>query len=1174
MTKKYFTPSPHNFTRFKKVQITLPKFSINSQKIRFPIVASFAPLVLGLAMFLINPNPMSIVFMALSPAIVVANFIDTKVGTRRKTKNLKKLTYQKIDLINRQISEYKSQEVSIRNKQYPSIAEIINSVISLNSLVWSRDVCDEEFLSLRLGAGQTNSSIELINLDQTDICDFEEMEMEDKAKIDNLLQNSKILSNAPLVYFFNNNSTSNVEKKLNKVNDALGVIGNFTSIYPFICSFVLQFCALQRPRDLKISYVADKTIQNYLKFIEYLPHYISFNNLENINNETCIIFCFDNFKYSISAAENNENIYLLCFSDVRKNLPSICKTILDLTDDTISFVKNYRKEHIDFYDYFDYNNYCLALKTLCAIADPLAKNIFSNLPKNLLFSQFEKDHLKNKYLSYKHTNYSALSSQERKEYFHNYKLETSIGVSASGSVNISLIENGPHCLIGGTTGCGKSEFIKSWILSLSLVTPVSDVNFLLIDYKGGSAFGAISKIPHCVGLVTDLSPKLFQRTQISLKAELKRREKIFLEAGVKDLKDMQKKFPDRAPSSLIIIVDELAALVNDIPNFLDELIDIAARGRSLGLHLILATQRPSGVIKDNLRANTNLRIALRVADEADSNDIIGQKTAAHFSSDIQGRCAAKYTNKEIIQFQSPFIDNDIFLNEKILFIKNSYLKTESKKPYKPWLEELPNSITLQDDILENQKDFDSLALVDVPDKQKRDFFNYSPQSDGNLIIYGSFGSGKTSFLETLIYRKSFCYLQEPFARPSFYIIGSEANFCELQKFATVGNAVDLSDEEMVERILDYIINKTKTLNKFKINQNKTNQKSTIDKTENIYLIIDDWQLFRETYDSTLDNNVMKKFEYLVSVSRSAGIAIIITTDRANCVQSKILSSFAANIFMKLISDQDCLLLGLDKDIFNENFPPGRCFYKGDEMQIFIIEKDFEKRIQKIKKLSNNLSQFYEQNKIPKTRRLERLPPIIEYELIKTKKPLSEKPLSEKPLSEKSLSERLLSGKPFLSNSSFNSLNKTILGLKYSDLSVFEIELKGLIVISGTENSGKTNLVNLIKEQNSNIEVIENIINQNDEKQIEKYINKIQQFKKLNMPLIVEMSESNNPNLWQLISLLKTADISIVLQPESAVSETFSYLPMPKCVRSDFCQGRGIVFHKGKAQIVQIAKLKV
>ena len=108
------------------------------------------------------------------------------------------------------------------------------------------------------------------------------------------------------------------------------------------------------------------------------------------------------------------------------------------------------------------------------------------------------------------------------------------------------------------------------------------------------------------------------------------------------------------PPSLIIVVDEFAALAGEVPEFVDGVVDVAQRGRSLGLHLIMATQRPAGVIKDNLRANTNLRVALRMADESDSQDVLGEKIAAHFPPEIPGRGAAKTGPGRITPFQSAY----------------------------------------------------------------------------------------------------------------------------------------------------------------------------------------------------------------------------------------------------------------------------------------------------------------------------------------------------------------------------------------------------------------------------------------------------------------------------------------------------------------------------------------
>ena len=167
------------------------------------------------------------------------------------------------------------------------------------------------------------------------------------------------------------------------------------------------------------------------------------------------------------------------------------------------------------------------------------------------------------------------------------------------------------------------------------------------DYKGGSAFADCVTLPHCVGLVTDLSPHLVRRALTSLRAELHHREHLLNRKKAKDLLELEKRGDPDSPPALVLVIDEFAALAGEVPEFVDGVVDIAQRGRSLGIHLIMATQRPAGVIKDNLRANTNMRVALRMADESDSQDVVGIKEAAHFDPGIPGRGVAKRSEEHV-----------------------------------------------------------------------------------------------------------------------------------------------------------------------------------------------------------------------------------------------------------------------------------------------------------------------------------------------------------------------------------------------------------------------------------------------------------------------------------------------------------------------------------------------
>ncbi|MEW9546982.1 FtsK/SpoIIIE domain-containing protein [Nonomuraea sp. NPDC050783] len=213
--------------------------------------------------------------------------------------------------------------------------------------------------------------------------------------------------------------------------------------------------------------------------------------------------------------------------------------------------------------------------------------------------------------------------------------EALIGVGPDGPFSVDLRLDGPHGLIAGTTGAGKSELLQTLICALAVANRPDQLTFVLIDYKGGAAFKECVRLPHTVGMVSDLDGHLTQRALDSLAAEIRRRERLLFEAGAKDLDDYAG--PVALPR-LVLIIDEFAALVAELPDFVTGLVDIARRGRSLGIHLILATQRPAGVVTADIQANTSLRIALRVTEPAESSDVIDLPDAAQISKSTPGRC--------------------------------------------------------------------------------------------------------------------------------------------------------------------------------------------------------------------------------------------------------------------------------------------------------------------------------------------------------------------------------------------------------------------------------------------------------------------------------------------------------------------------------------------------------
>jgi S-DNA-T family DNA segregation ATPase FtsK/SpoIIIE len=317
-----------------------------------------------------------------------------------------------------------------------------------------------------------------------------------------------------------------------------------------------------------------------------------------------------------------------------------------------------------------------------------------------------------------------------------------IGSGVAGPVTVDLAADGPHALVGGTTGSGKSELLVTWVTAMAARYPPDRVTFLLVDFKGGAAFDTVRELPHCVGLITDLDQREAIRALASLTAELQHRERVLRESGARDVSD-----PRSAAElpRLVIVVDEFATMLGAFPALHSVFVDIAARGRSLGVHLVLCTQRPAGVVRDALLANCSLRFSLRVNNSADSQAVLGSDAAAHIAADAPGRCVVRRAAAAVQPCQiatTTAADVDT--------VRRS--RPAATPVRRPWLDPLPDRVTAKSlpllapgprppELL--------LGVLDEPDRQRYRQVGYDPATDGNLLVVGGEGSGKSTLLSML-----------------------------------------------------------------------------------------------------------------------------------------------------------------------------------------------------------------------------------------------------------------------------------------------------------------------------------------------------------------------------------------------------------------------------------------
>lgn len=349
---------------------------------------------------------------------------------------------------------------------------------------------------------------------------------------------------------------------------------------------------------------------------------------------------------------------------------------------------------------------------------------------------------------------------------HGPGLSCVLGVAAHGPIELDLVGHGPHALIGGTTGSGKSELLVSWVVALAAAYPPEELTVLLVDFKGGAAFSGLAQLPHCVGLLTDLDEAEAARALASLQAELRHRERTLRSVRARDIDDevMRGRLP-----RLVIVVDEFAAMLGSAPDLHAVFVDIAARGRSLGMHLVLCTQRPAGVVRDALLANCNLRLSLRVNNRADSRATIGSDAAALLPPGRPGRAVVDAGDGRLIEFQSAVSSADD------LALLTGIDEGEGSRGVarRPWLPPLPDRLSLgeldamlavdparddgaaeapgaQSGRASGAREFSfTLGLADEPEQQRQSRAIWTPGEHGPLLVLGVARSGRSTVLASV-----------------------------------------------------------------------------------------------------------------------------------------------------------------------------------------------------------------------------------------------------------------------------------------------------------------------------------------------------------------------------------------------------------------------------------------
>lgn len=510
------------------------------------------------------------------------------------------------------------------------------------------------------------------------------------------------------------------------------------------------------------------------------------------------------------------------------------------------------------------------------------------------------------------------------------------------------LSQGPHMLIAGTTGSGKSELLQTLVASLAVVNRPDAMNFVLVDYKGGAAFRGCAPLPHTVGMVTDLDEFEVERALVSLRAELQRRKAILAQAGMSDIRlywDALRAMPGADPlPRLVIVVDEFAVMAEQLPAQLKSLVNIGQQGRSLGLHLVLATQRPTGVVTADLRANINLRIALRVASPEDSRDVIETVDAARIPvENSAGRAYAWLGGGRPAAFQAalvtgarpdPAYPSDLAALAGAL--EAAARQEQIPRQGSPWRPPLPDALSL--DQLQGllagggRRPPQSppagqlvFGLVDQPAAQRQVPAVFDLARGGHLLVAGAPQSGRTTLLRTLA--ASLIAQVHP-DDAQLYVFDGGGGLAALSALPHCGAVVTSAEPDRADRLLARLTSelsrRTRLLSAGGYGDLAEYRQAQHDAEAPPFLLIfiDRYDAFVTAVEQIDHGRLIEQLQRLIRDGLGAGIRVVATGDRT-LLTGKLAALAEDKIVLRMADHTDYGLLGLNSRSVPAAMPSGR-----------------------------------------------------------------------------------------------------------------------------------------------------------------------------------------------------------------------------------------------------------